>query len=152
MSTGKWRLNEGVWVEEPDRSINSKEIEKFRKDKIILSTVMLSPLEEGEVVTLPPAGLVTVYKNMFKHGYTLSLPGCVQYILCALGLAPGQIRPNAWRKFLGMYVFTPFRHGWPMYNEVLTCYKVMYSMKNGCSGTVNLHSRAFGAIVVDLPT
>ena len=30
--TGKWRLDEGVWVEEPGRSMTSREIQKFRKD------------------------------------------------------------------------------------------------------------------------
>ena len=52
-----------------------KEIQKFRKDWIIPSTVMLRPLEEGEVATRPPAGWVAVHEGMFRNGFTLPLPG-----------------------------------------------------------------------------
>ena len=72
-----------------------KKIQKFRKDWIIPSTVMLRPLEEGEVATRPPPGWVAVHQSMFKHGFTLPLPGWVQYVLCALGLDPGQVGLNA---------------------------------------------------------
>jgi hypothetical protein len=100
---GRWRLDEGVWVEEPGRSMTTAEIQKMRKDWIIPSTVMLRPLAEGELATRPPKGWVCVHEHMFKHGFTLPLPGWVQYMLCALRLAPGQIGPNAWRQLLGMY-------------------------------------------------
>ena len=151
--TGKWRLDEGVWVEEPGRSMTSKEIQKLRKDWIIPATVLLRPLGEDELATRPPAGWVAVHESMFKHGFILPLPGWVQYVLCALGLAPGQVGPNAWRQLLGMFVLWHLSgHGWPTHNEVMTCYLAKYSSKKGCSGTVNLHARALGAIVDDLPT
>lgn len=109
---------------------------------------MLRPLEEGEVATRPPASWVAVHESMFKHGFTLPLPGWVQYIMCALRLAPGQIGPNAWRQLLGMYMLWHLsEHGWPTHNEVFACYKVLYSTKKGCSEIVNLNAQAFGAIV-----
>ena len=115
--------------------------------------MMLRPLEEGEVATRPPPSWVAVNESMFKHGFTLPLPGWVQYILCALGLAPGQVGPNAWRQLLGMYVLWHMSgQGWPTHNEVWACYRAVYSSKKGCSGTVNLHARSYGAIVDDLPT
>lgn len=153
VAVGKWKLDEGIFVEEPGRSMTSKEIKKLRKDWIIPSTVMLRPVEEGELASRPPPGWVAVHENMFRHGFTLPLPGWVQYILSALRLAPAQIGTNAWRQLLGMYVLWHLSgQGWPTHNEVFACYKAMYSMKKGCSGTVTLHARAFGAIVEDLPT
>lgn len=153
VAVGKWKLDEGVFVEEPGRSMTSKEIKKFRKDWIIPSTVLLRPVEEEELASRPPPGWVAVHENMFRHGFTLPLPGWVQYILSALRLAPAQIGTNAWRQLLGMYTLWQLSgQGWPTHNEVFACYKAMYSTKKGCSGTVTLHARAFGAIVEDLPT
>ena len=103
--------------------MTAKEIQRFCKDWINLSTVMLCPLEKGEVATRPPPGWVAVHEGMFKHRFTLPLPGWVQYIFCALGLAPGQVGLNAWRQLLGIYVMWHLSgQGWSTHNEVYACY------------------------------
>jgi hypothetical protein len=150
---GKWKLDQHVWVDEPARSMTEAEIKKLRKDWIIPSSVTLRPVGAGESAARPPPGLIAIHEHMFKHGFTLPLPGWVQYILAALGFAPGQLSPNAWRQLLGMSVLWFFSgQGWPTRNEVLGCYRPSYSTKKGCGGTVSLNSRTIGTIVEDLPT
>lgn len=75
--------------------MTAKEVQNFREDWIIPSSVMLRPLAQGELATRPPPGWVAVHEHIFKHGFTLPLPRWVQYVLCALKLASGQVGPNA---------------------------------------------------------
>lgn len=150
---GKWKLDEGVWVDEPARSMTVDEVRKLRKDWLIPGSVTLRPLEEGESATRPPPGLIAVHEAMFKQGFTLPLPGWVQYILSVLKFPPAQISMNAWRQLLGMYLLWHFSgQGWPTYNEVLACYRPSYSTKKDCGGTVVLNGRTVGPVVEDLPS
>lgn len=150
---GRWGLDEGIWVDEPVRSMTEAEIRKLRKDWIIPSSVTLRPVEAGESATRPPPGLIAIHEAMFKQGFTLPLPGWVQYILSALKFPPGQMSTNAWRQLLGMYLLWYFSgHGWPTYNEVVACYRPSYSTKKGCGGIITLNGRTAGPVVEDLPT
>ena len=114
--------------------------------------VMLRPLKDGELATNPPAGWVAVHEQQFKCGLSLPLHPWVQQILSALNLAVGQVTPNMWKQLLGMFVVWEMSgNGWPTLDEVLSFYKLTYSSKRYCSGTVSMSGRG-RSVVSKLPT
>ena len=129
-----------------------KEIDSLRTNYRIHSSMRLRPLEVGESATNPPEGWVAVHEHQFKCGLTLPLHPWVQQVLAALNLAIGQVTPNMWKQLLGMYVIWELSGlGWPTYDEVVSSYKLAYSSKRYCSGTVSMSSRR-KSMVTGLPT
>ena len=129
-----------------------KEIDALRANYRIPSSVELRPLEDGESATDPPNGWVAVHEHQFKCGLTLPLHPWVQQILSALNVAVGQVTPNMWKQLLGMYVVWDLSGlGWPTYDEVMYSYKLAYSSKRYCSGTMTMSSRR-RSMVTGLPT
>jgi hypothetical protein len=148
----KWHIADGTPVQEPRRSMTLREIEALRVNYRIPSVVTLRPLKDGELATDPPAGWVAVHEHQFKCGLTLPLHPWVQRILSDLDLAVGQITPNMWKQLLGMYVLWDMSgNGWPTFDEVLSFYKLTYSSKRYCSGTVSMSGRG-RSVVSKLPT
>ena len=148
----KWHLGDGIPVQEPKRSMTAKEIEMLRVNYRIPVDVTLRPLKAGELATNPPDGWVAVHEQQFKCGLTLPLHPWVQQMLSALGLAVAQVSPNMWRQLLGMFVVWEMAgNGWPTVDEVLSFYKLTYSSKRYCSGTVSLSGRG-RSVVAKLPT
>ena len=112
----------------------------------------MRPLKEGELATKPPHGWVAVHQHQFKCGLSHPLHPWVQSILSALNVAIGQVTPNMWKQLLGLFIIWDLAgNGWPTYDEVLSCYKLSYSTKRFCSGTVTMGSRG-RSIVTKLPT
>ena len=73
-------------------------------------------------------------------------------MLSGLDLAIGQVTPNMWKQLLGMFVVWELSgNGWPTIDEVLLFYKLAYSSKRYCSGTVSLSGRG-RSVVAKLPT
>ena len=129
-----------------------REIEALRLNYRIPSDVLLRPLRDGELATNPPAVWVAVHEHQFKCGLTLPLHPWVQRILSDLDLAVGQITPNMWKQLLGTYVVWEMAgNGWPTLDEVLSFYKLAYSGKRYCSGTVSFAGRG-RSVVSKLPT
>lgn len=114
--------------------------------------VTLRPLKDGELATNPPGGWVAVHEQQFKCGLTLPLHPWVQHNLSMLNLAVGQVLPNIWKQLLGMYVvWVMSSNEWPTLDEVLSFYKLTYSSKRYCSGTVSMSGRG-RFVVAQLPT
>lgn len=129
-----------------------REIEASRVNYRIPSDVALPPLKDGELATNPPAGWMTVHENQFKCGMILPLHPWVQRILSGLDLVVGQITPNMWKQLLGMYmVWEMSGNGWHTFDEVLSFYKLTYSSKRYCSGTVSMSGWG-RSVVSKLPT
>ena len=129
-----------------------KEIDLLRADYQIPRSVQLRPVQDGELATNPPEGWVAVHEHQFRCGLTLPLHPWVQQILAALNLAVGQVTPNMWKQLLGMFVIWDLSGlGWPTYDEVVSSYKLSYSGKRYCSGTVSMSSRR-RSMVTGLPT
>jgi hypothetical protein len=132
--------------------MTQEEIEVLRVNYRIPVGVTLRPVKSGELATSPPNGWVAVHEQQFKCGLTLPLHPWVQRILSALNLAVGQVTPNMWRQLLGMYVVWEMSgNGWPTVDEVLSFYKLTYSSKRYCSGTVSMAGRG-RSVVTELPT
>lgn len=148
----KWHLSDGLPVQEAGRSMTAKEIGAMRHKYRVPEEVLLRPLRDGELATDPPRGWVAVHEHQLKCGLSLPLHPWVQSILSALNIAIGQVTPNMWKQMLGMYVIWELSgNGWPTYDEVLSLYRLSYSTKRFCSGTVTLSSRG-KSIVTKLPT
>jgi hypothetical protein len=57
-----------------------------------------------------------------------------------------------WKQLLGMFVLWELSgNGWPTVDEVLSFYKLAYSSKRYCSGTVSFSGRG-RSVVTKLPT
>lgn len=132
--------------------MTEKEIAAMRHKYRIPEGVLLRPLRNGELATNPPRGWVAVHEHQLKCGLSLPLHPWVQSILSALDIAVGQVTPNMWKQMLGTYVIWELSgNGWPTYDEILSLYRLSYSTKRFCSGTVTLSSRG-KSIVTKLPT
>lgn len=148
----KWYLSYGLPVQEPGRSMTTKEMEAMRHKYCIPESVLLRPLNEGELATSPPLGWVAVHEHQFKCGLSLPLHPWVQSTLLVLNVAIGQVTPNIWKQLLGLYVIWELLgNGWPTYDDVLSLYQLSYSINRFCSGAVTLKSRG-KSIVTQLPT
>lgn len=148
----KWHLSDGLPVQDPGRSMTTKEIVAMRHKYRIPESVLLRPLNKGELATSSPLGWVAVHEHQFMCGLSLPLHPWVQSTLSVLNVAIGHMTQNMWKQLLGLYIIRELLgNGWPTFDEVLSLYRLSYSTKRFCSGAVTLNSRG-KSIVTQLPT
>ena len=87
-------LEDGRVCDELVCSFTLEEIEQFREEWDIPSNIPMRGLYPGELACAPRDNYVAVHDNMFRNGFSVSLPQYVQYILSMLQLAPGHVPPN----------------------------------------------------------
>ena len=147
------RLEDGRVCDEPVSSLSPEEIEQFREEWDIPSSIPMRGLYPGESACAPRDNFVAVHDNMFRNGFSVPLPQFVQYMLSMLQLAPGQVPPNQWRQLLGLgCLYYLSNMGWPTINEFRALYRLSYSKKAGSSGCVGFTARDYESVITDLPS